>query len=46
MQIIGRSVGAALAMGNTTVLKPAEEACLSALAFADIARRAGLPNGH
>ena len=41
MQIIGRSIGAALAMGNTTVLKPAEEACLSALAFADIARRAG-----
>jgi len=45
MQIIGRSIGAALAMGNTTVLKPAEEACLSALAFADIARRAGLPEG-
>jgi hypothetical protein len=34
MQIIGRSVGAALAMGNATVLKPAEEACLTALAFA------------
>ena len=45
MQIIGRSIGASLAMGNTTVLKPAEEACLSALAFADIARRAGLPEG-
>ena len=45
MQIIGRSVGAALAMGNATVLKPAEEACLSALAFADIAREAGLPAG-
>ncbi|MDA0362154.1 MAG: aldehyde dehydrogenase family protein [Proteobacteria bacterium] len=45
MQIIGRSVGAALAMGNTAVLKPAEEACLSALAFVDIAHRAGLPNG-
>ena len=45
MQIIGRSIGAALAMGNTTVLKPAEEACLSALAFADIASRAGLPEG-
>ena len=27
MQIIGRSVGAALAMGNACVLKPAEEAC-------------------
>jgi len=45
MQIIGRSVGAALAMGNTAVLKPAEEACLSALAFVDIAHGAGLPNG-
>ncbi len=45
MQIIGRSVGAALAMGNATVLKPAEEACLTALAFAEIARRAGLPDG-
>ncbi len=45
MQIIGRSVGAALAMGNACVLKPAEEACLTALAFADIAREAGLPAG-
>ena len=45
MQIIGRSVGAALAIGNAAVLKPAEEACLTALAFADLARQAGLPNG-
>ena len=45
MQIIGRSVGAALAMGNACVLKPAEEACLSALAFARIAHDAGLPPG-
>lgn len=45
MQIIGRSVGAALAMGNACVLKPAEEACLTALAFAEIARDAGLPDG-
>ncbi|MGJ8585753.1 MAG: aldehyde dehydrogenase family protein [Marinosulfonomonas sp.] len=45
MQIIGRSVGAALATGNACVLKPAEEACLTALAFADIARDAGLPDG-
>ncbi len=41
MQIIGRSVGAALAMGNACVLKPAEEACLTALAFGHIARGAG-----
>jgi len=45
MQIIGRSVGAALTMGNATVLKPAEEACLTALMFAEIARQAGLPDG-
>ncbi len=45
MQIIGRSVGAALAMGNACVLKPAEEACLTALAFAHIAQAAGLPGG-
>ena len=45
MQIIGRSVGAALAMGNACVLKPAEEACLTALAFAHICQEAGLPAG-
>ncbi len=45
MQIIGRSVGAALAMGNAAVLKPAEEACLTALMFAEIANMAGLPSG-
>ncbi|CAD0184340.1 Betaine aldehyde dehydrogenase [Ruegeria sp. THAF57] len=45
MQIIGRSVGAALAMGNACVLKPAEEACLTALAFAHLAQEAGLPAG-
>lgn len=45
MQIIGRSVGAALAMGNTCVLKPAEEACLTALAFAAIADEIGFPEG-
>ncbi len=45
MQIIGRSVGAALAMGNAAVLKPAEEACLTAIAFARIAQEAGLPDG-
>ncbi|WP_308917505.1 aldehyde dehydrogenase family protein [Jannaschia sp. LMIT008] len=45
MQIIGRSVGAALAMGNACVLKPAEDACLTALAFAHLAAEAGLPDG-
>jgi aldehyde dehydrogenase (NAD+) len=37
MQILGRSVGAALAAGNACVLKPAEEASLSALAVAHLA---------
>ena len=45
IQIIGRSVGAALAMGNACVLKPAEEACLTALAFAALALEAGMPHG-
>ncbi|MGA1599676.1 MAG: aldehyde dehydrogenase family protein [bacterium] len=45
MQIIGRSVGAALTMGNAVVLKPAEEACLTALAFAELAKQAGFPAG-
>ncbi len=45
MQILGRSVGAALAMGNACVLKPAEDASLSSLAFAAIAAQAGLPAG-
>ncbi len=45
MQIAGRTVGAALAMGNACVLKPAEEACLTSLALADLAREAGFPPG-
>ena len=45
MQMVGRSIGAALATGNATVLKPAEEACLTALAFAAICDEAGLPKG-
>ena len=46
MQIVGRSVGAALAMGNACVLKPAEEACLTVLAFARICAEAGLAGGR
>jgi aldehyde dehydrogenase (NAD+) len=45
MQIIGRSVTASLAMGNAVVIKPAEEACLTALAYARIAEQAGFPAG-
>ncbi len=45
LQIIGRSVVGALTMGNAAVLKPAEDASLSALAFAALAQDAGLPAG-
>ncbi|WP_410217028.1 aldehyde dehydrogenase family protein [Paracoccus sp. (in: a-proteobacteria)] len=45
MQILGRAVAAALATGNTVVLKPAEDASLSSLVFAAIAAEAGLPPG-
>nr|WP_319947101.1 aldehyde dehydrogenase family protein [uncultured Shimia sp.] len=38
-------IAPALAMGNTVVLKPAEYTSLTALAFADICRQAGLPAG-
>ena len=44
-QMFGRSVVPALAMGNAAVLKPSEDACLSPLAFCDIALDAGLPAG-
>ncbi|MRX50857.1 aldehyde dehydrogenase family protein [Paracoccus sp. S-4012] len=45
MQILGRSVGAALAMGNACVVKPAEDACLTALALGRLAEAAGFPAG-
>ena len=45
MQILGRSVGAALAMGNACVLKPGEDASLSALEVGRLATEAGLPPG-
>jgi aldehyde dehydrogenase (NAD+) len=44
-QMFGRSVIPALAMGNAAVLKPSEDACMTPLAFCDIAREAGLPDG-
>ena len=44
-QMLGRSLAPALAMGNATVLKPAEDTSLSALRVAEIATAAGLPEG-
>jgi aldehyde dehydrogenase (NAD+) len=45
LQILGRSVAPALAMGNCVVLKPAEEAPLTALKLGELALEAGLPPG-
>ncbi len=45
MQIIGRAVGGALAVGNACVTKPSEDASASTLAVAAIAHAAGLPAG-
>lgn len=43
--MFGREVAPALAAGNTSVLKPAEEAPISALVIAEMALKAGLPSG-
>jgi len=45
MAMIPRKAGPALAAGCTMVLKPASATPLSALALAELARRAGLPSG-
>ncbi len=45
MQIFGRTVGASLAVGNATVVKPAEDACISLLRVAELAAEAGFPEG-
>lgn len=45
LQIFGRSVGGALAAGNSCVLKPAEDACLSLIRVAQLAAAVGFPAG-
>ncbi len=45
MQILGRSIAPALATGNACVIKPAEDACLTAIALAHLAVEAGFPDG-
>jgi aldehyde dehydrogenase (NAD+) len=45
MQIFARTIAPALAMGNCCVLKPAEEAPLTAVRLASLAFEAGLPAG-
>lgn len=44
-QMIGRSCAPSLAMGNTVVLKPAEEACLCPIRIAELALEVGFPTG-
>jgi aldehyde dehydrogenase (NAD+) len=45
LQVLGRSIGAALAMGNACVLKPAEDGALTALEVGRLALESGLPPG-
>jgi len=45
LQILARVIGAALAMGNTLVAKPAEDASLTTIRMAELALEAGFPDG-
>jgi aldehyde dehydrogenase (NAD+) len=44
-QMLGRSIAPALAMGNAVVVKPAEDACLTPIRVAELAREVGFPPG-
>lgn len=44
-QMFGRTIAAALAAGNTAILKPAEEACLSIVRLFELATEIGIPPG-
>ena len=45
LQMTGRTLGAALAAGNATVLKPAEDACLAVVRAIELMSKAGFPPG-
>ena len=45
LQILGRTIGGALTMGNACVLKPGEEASQTALMVGELAIQAGFPPG-
>lgn len=45
LQLLARVAGAALAMGNTLVVKPAEDASLTTIRIAELALEAGIPEG-
>jgi aldehyde dehydrogenase (NAD+) len=44
-QMFGRTLGPALAVGNATVIKPAEDACQTPIEFCRLAAEAGFPPG-
>jgi aldehyde dehydrogenase (NAD+) len=44
-QLLARTVAPALAMGNASVLKPAEETSLTSVWIAELATQAGVPDG-
>lgn len=44
-QMFGRTLAPALAVGNATVIKPAEDACLTPLRLAELAAAIGFPDG-
>lgn len=44
-QMFGRTLAPSLAVGNATVLKPAEDACASSLRLVELAAEAGFPEG-
>lgn len=44
-QQFARTVAAALAAGNATVVKPSEDACLSTLRLSELGLEAGIPGG-
>ncbi len=45
MQVAARGAAPALAAGNSVVMKPAEQTCLTALELAGLCAKAGLPAG-
>lgn len=44
-QMFGRTLAPALAVGNATVMKPAEDACMTTLRLVELAAEAGFPEG-
>lgn len=45
LMLLGRTLAPALAMGNATVLKPAEETSVTSVRIASLAAAAGIPDG-